>query len=57
MGGGGGKTDHGYLELYFTRESNLEEGKIWFHKRQVFHFIFLSAFYLPLFNSATKNYS
>jgi hypothetical protein len=26
-GRGGGKTDHGYYELYFTKKSNLKQGK------------------------------
>jgi hypothetical protein len=40
VGGGGGKTDHGYL-LYFTKESNLKEGKTGPTKRKFFIFFFL----------------
>jgi hypothetical protein len=40
--------------FYFTKESNLKEGKIGPIKRKVFIFFFLSIFYLPLFNSVTK---
>jgi hypothetical protein len=49
---GGGKIDHGYYELYFTKESNMKERHIGPTKGKLF--VFLSIFYLPLFNSITK---
>jgi hypothetical protein len=52
--GEGGQNDHGYYEFYFTKESNLKEGKIGRIKRRFFIFFSLSIFYLPLFNSVTK---
>jgi hypothetical protein len=54
VGGGGGKTDHGYEELYFTKESNLKEGKIGPIECKFFTFCFLSVCYLPLLKSVTK---
>jgi hypothetical protein len=56
-GGGGSKFHHGYYELYFTKESNLIEGKIGPIKRKIFILLFVSTFYLPLFNSVTKIFS
>jgi hypothetical protein len=53
-GGGGRKTDHGYLELHFTKELNLKEGKVGPIKHKFFILFFLSSFYFPLFNSVTK---
>jgi hypothetical protein len=51
-----GKTDRGYYKLYFTKESNLKEGKIGPIKSKFFNSFLLSIFYLPLFNSLTKEF-
>jgi hypothetical protein len=52
--GGGDKIYQGHEELYFTKESNLKEGKIGPIKRKFLVFFSLSIFYLPLFNSVTE---
>jgi hypothetical protein len=45
-GGRGDKTDRGCYELYFTKESNLKEGKIGLIKRKFLIFpFFLSIFF------------
>jgi hypothetical protein len=53
IGGGAEKLTMG-IRNFIYKGIKFEGGENWFSFGQVFHFLFLSIFYLPLFNSVTK---